>query len=70
MKKKPQLQVKVIRLLTALYISAGAAWIFLACVLQIATSRAGMVTLEIIMFLGLGAWVLKNYLKRNKEVAG
>ena len=70
MKKKPQLQVKVIRLLTALCISSGAAWIFLACVLQIATSRAGMVTLEIIMFLGLGAWVLQNYLKRDKEVAG
>lgn len=60
----------VTTLLTALYISAGAAWIFLACVLQVATSQAGLAALEIIMFLGLGLWILKNYLKRDKEVAG
>ena len=60
----------IVTFLEIIYVSSGAAWIFLACVLQIATSRAGMVTLEIIMFLGLGAWMLKNHLKRDKEVAG
>lgn len=61
MKKKPQLQVKVIRLLTALYISAGAAWIILGCVFQVATSTAGIAVLEVIMVAGFGAWILQNY---------
>ena len=68
MTKKPQLQVKVIRLLTALYISAGAAWIFLGCVLQIATSWVGMAALEISGFIGFGAWILQNYCEWRWEM--
>ena len=60
----------VITFLEIVYVAAILVWFILACVLQVATSQAGMAALEIIMFLGLGAWVLQNYLKRDKEVAG
>ena len=54
---------RVIILLRTVYISAIIAWFFLACVLQIADSTAGIAVLEMIMVIGFGAWIAQNYYK-------
>lgn len=51
----------VITLLQIIYVSAILAWVILGCIFQIATSRAGIAALEMIMVTGFCAWILQNY---------
>ncbi len=51
----------IIILLRAAYIAAIIAWFILACIFQIAQTKAGIAVLEAIMFVGFGAWILQNY---------
>ena len=51
----------IITSLKITYVSAILAWIILACIVQIATSRAGIAVLEAIMVTGFGAWIAQNY---------
>lgn len=55
--------------LKTIYVSAIPIWFILACVFQVATSKAGMALLIVIMLLGLYAWIMKNYLE-GKETDG
>lgn len=48
-------------LLRTVYISAIIVGFFLACVLQLATSKVGIALLEAIGMIGFGAWILQNY---------
>lgn len=48
--------------LKTIYVSAIPIWFILSCVFQVATSKAGMTLLIVIMLLGLYAWIMKNYL--------
>lgn len=54
---------RVITTLRTVYISAIIAWLFLACVLRIADSTAGIAALEVIGSIGFGAWIAQNYYK-------
>ena len=53
----------VITTLRTVYISAIIVWLFLACVLRIADSTAGIAALEVIGIAGFGAWIFQNYLE-------
>ena len=56
-----------ITLLRATYIAAVAAWFILACGLRIAETKVGIATLDVIMFIGFGSWILQNYCERRWE---
>lgn len=57
-------------LLRTVYISAIIAWLFLACVLRIADSTAGIAALEVIGMIGFGSWLLQNYFEWRWENGG
>ena len=58
----------VITLLQIIYVSAILAWIILGCIFQIATSRAGIAVLDMIMVTGFGAWIAQNYCEWRWEM--
>lgn len=58
----------LIILLRTVYISAIIVWFFLACVLRIAISTAGIAALEVIGMIGFGSWLLQNYFEWRCEL--
>ena len=58
----------MIILLKTIYISAIIVWFFLACVLRIATSTAGIAALEVLGMIGFGSWILQNYFEWRWEL--
>lgn len=51
----------VVKGLKIAYAVVAIIWFFLACVLRIADSAAGIAVLEVVGIVGFGSWILQNY---------